>query len=420
MTTIHEVSALSHYAGLALIFIGAIFMVFAIVKTYRTTSVVSERQSHRWLTLAVFMVFFLIGYTVVWIVQFLNLDFPYQIFISLIFCFGGAFVFIVIGLSKENIIELNGNAEALAGINKNLDALVLEKTARLENQRQELIKQNVDLESAYTELKEAQAQILRQEKMASIGQLAAGVAHEINNPMGFITSNLRTLSKYTKNLIESIDEISSALKDEEDKDFVKEIKKRKKLKYISSDSEDLIEESLEGAERVSDIVKNLKTFSRVDQKEIQLVDLNECLESAVKVVWNEIKYKAEITKEFGEIPQLNCYPCELGQVFLNMIMNANQAIETHGSITLSTKELPDAIMISIADSGKGISKEDISRIFEPFFTTKDVGQGTGLGLSICYEIIKKHHGDIEVHSKVGEGTRFDIVLPKKGIEAEEL
>ncbi len=274
--------------------------------------------------------------------------------------------------------------------------------------------QNRKLEKAYTELKATQAKILQQEKMASIGQLAAGVAHEINNPIGFISSNLGTLDKYVSRLTEFItaqSEIMESLKSVESAEVIREKRKKLKLDYIIPDIKDLIEESLDGADRVRRIVQDLKSFSRVDEAEYKHADINECIESTINIVWNELKYKAVLKKEYGDIPLTKCYPQQLNQVFMNLLVNAAHAIEKQGEITIRTWQEDGSIFIAISDTGAGIPEEDINRIFDPFFTTKDVGKGTGLGLSITYDIVKKHTGDVTVYSEVGKGTVFTVRIP---------
>lgn len=271
-----------------------------------------------------------------------------------------------------------------------------------------------ELEKAYAELKATQAKIVQQEKMASIGQLAAGVAHEINNPMGFISSNLGTMRKYLGRLAEHVAYVSNAidsLPDDEYRQGIREQRKTLKIDYLIEDGRELIDESLEGAERVRSIVQNLKSFSRVDESECKPVDINDCLESTIKIVWNEVKYKATLVRDLETLPLIRCYPQQLNQVFMNLLVNASQAIETQGEIRVRTWHEGDSVYASVSDTGCGIPEEVLNRIFEPFFTTKDVGKGTGLGLSITYDIIKKHKGDIFVESRPGEGTTFTIRLP---------
>ena len=279
--------------------------------------------------------------------------------------------------------------------------------------------QHLDLEKAYNELKTAQATILQQEKMASVGQLAAGVAHEINNPMGFIASNLGSLAKYLDRLAEFIATQGAALNNPEEAPRVAEARKKLKIDFVLQDSRDLIVESLDGADRVKRIVQNLKSFSRVDQAEEQPADLNECLETTLNIIWNELKYKTTVHKEYGELPRIRCFPQQLNQVFMNILVNGAQAIEKQGDITIRTWAEADAVKIAISDTGGGIPADKLNRIFEPFFTTKPVGKGTGLGLSICYDIVKKHGGEIIVDSVEGSGTTFTVVLPIRAAQDGE-
>ncbi|MDD2897148.1 MAG: PAS domain S-box protein [Desulfuromonadaceae bacterium] len=275
-----------------------------------------------------------------------------------------------------------------------------------------------ELEKTYSELKEAQVQIFQQEKMASIGQLAAGVAHEINNPMGFISSNLTTLNKYIDRLSEFIaagDQILVASAGSEETENLKALRKRLKIDYIMDDSRQLITESQDGAGRVRRIVQDLKSFSRVDQAESALLNLNDALETTINIAWNEIKYVATLTREFGDIPAIKCHPQQLNQVFLNLLVNAAHALgNSQGIITVRTWYEEEHVFVSIADTGCGIAEDIQKRIFEPFFTTKEVGKGTGLGLSISYDIIRKHGGSITVESEIGRGATFIVKLPVDG------
>lgn len=271
-----------------------------------------------------------------------------------------------------------------------------------------------ELEGAYSELKNTQAQILQREKMASIGQLAAGVAHEINNPTGFILSNLGTFGKYVNKLTEYINVQALALesmKADGLSEGLKETRKKLKLDYVIEDVGQLIRESIEGAERIKKIVQNLKTFSRVDQAEYKAADINECIESTLNIVWNELKYKTTVEKEYGTLPLTKCYPQQLNQIFMNLLVNAAQAIEKQGTIKIKTWNGDGTINISISDTGSGIPGDMLDKIFEPFYTTKPVGKGTGLGLSIVYDIVKKHNGNIRVESDVGSGTVFTLKIP---------
>jgi PAS domain S-box-containing protein len=279
----------------------------------------------------------------------------------------------------------------------------------------QLEEKNGELEEAYLTLKQTQSQILQQEKLASIGQLAAGVAHEINNPIGFVASNLDTLKKYVDRLVAVIAEqaemLAALLTPEEQIQYEKKQSTRK-LNHIVQDATDLIEESLEGTDRVSKIVQGLKTFSRIDAADYSHADINECLESTINIVWNELKYKAEVKKDFGALPMTMCFSNQLNQVFMNLLINAAHAITDFGEIVIKTWYSDNSINVEISDNGTGISEEIVSRIFEPFYTTKDVGKGTGLGLSISYDIVtEKHNGTILVNSVIGKGTTMTVRIP---------
>ncbi len=291
---------------------------------------------------------------------------------------------------------------------------------QLERSVAESVQMATSLEFLNAELKSTQSQMLQREKMASIGQLAAGVAHEINNPIGFVSSNLRSLDKYIKKLTSYLEMLEIQFKDRlpEGWQEIEVERKKQKISFVIEDCGDLIEESLDGSERVRKIVQNLKTFSRVDQAEKQFANLNECLESTIAIVWNEIKYKATLEKEFSDLPDLHCNPQELNQVFTNILVNAAQAIEKNGLIKICSWFDDDVVKISFKDNGSGIAPENWEKIFEPFFTTKPVGEGTGLGMSISYEIVKKHGGDIQLESVVGQGTTFTLSFPLHPTEEE--
>ncbi|HCU92821.1 MAG TPA: hypothetical protein DHU96_08805, partial [Actinobacteria bacterium] len=321
----------------------------------------------------------------------------------------------------QDIAERKRAEMALQALNEELEQRVEVRTGELEQANHELRQLTSGLESALTELKSAQSRILQQEKMASIGQLAAGVAHEINNPMGFIISNLNSLRKYTEKIATFMDLQAGAvevlLTRSGGKDITDNLEKQKnvlKLDFIMEDLGQLIKESLEGAERVKTIVQNLKSFSRLDESEFKIAEINEGIENTINMVWNEIKYKAVLKKEYGNIPQIYCNLGQLNQVFMNLLVNAAQSIETQGEFGVKTSSDDENVSITISDTGSGIPAENLSRIFEPFFTTKEVGQGTGLGLSIAYDIVKKHYGEFHVQSEVGKGTTFTINLPIAG------
>ena len=279
-----------------------------------------------------------------------------------------------------------------------------------------------DARKAEKEKARMKAQLLQSDKMASIGQLAAGVAHEINNPIGFVSSNLNRIREYADDmihLIETYHGMAAAVKsisplpddlkttmshvagEESDTDMV----------FLCEDILAVINESKDGVERVRRIVSDLKDFAHPGLSEPQYTDINHCLESTVNVLQNEIKNKASLTKDFGEIPLILCQPQQLNQVFMNIIINAAQAIEQNGQIGIRTCLENNTIRITITDTGCGMTEEHSARIFEPFFTTKPVGKGTGLGLHIAYQIIRQHKGCIQVESQLDCGTTFTIDLP---------
>ena len=262
-------------------------------------------------------------------------------------------------------------------------------------------------------LEEAHNQLLQSEKMASIGQLAAGVAHEINNPIGYVNSNLGSLQLYVKSLLHLLanyEQFEKELPPESQKALLA-CKQEIDLDYLRTDISDLLFESLGGLQRVKRIVQDLKDFSHISDSEMQWANLEEGLESTLNVVWNELKYKVEVVKDYGKIPEVECIPSQINQVFMNLLVNAGQAIPERGVITLRTRQEGDKVWIEISDTGAGIPQEIIKRIFDPFFTTKPVGSGTGLGLSITHGILRKHNGLIDVQSEQGKGTTFRITLP---------
>ena len=262
--------------------------------------------------------------------------------------------------------------------------------------------------------------------MASVGQLAVGVAHEINNPIGYINSNLKTAQEYVKGVGRLL-RLQNELEKELDAhgegapevlQRIKALKEEIDLDFIMEDYPNLLADAMEGTGRVIEIVRNMSSFAHVDQGEMERADLNQGIESTLKLVANELKYKATVKKKLGAIDKIECYPQQLNQVFLNLLVNAAQAIYDRGEIVISTEMENNHVVIKIKDDGRGIPPEHLSQIFEPFFTTKDIGEGTGLGLSVSYNIIQKHHGTMEVKSEVGKGTEFTIRLPVSAGESE--
>jgi two-component system NtrC family sensor kinase len=279
----------------------------------------------------------------------------------------------------------------------------------------ELRRRHDELQSTYDRLASAQEQLLQSEKMASIGQLAAGVAHEINNPIGYVHSNLGTLQEYVGALLALLDGYANALQSEDpaaSRPQLKRLSERLDVDFITGDLPKLLEESREGIERVTKIVQDLKEFSHVERDEpMRPSDLRKGLESTLNIVWNDLKYKAKIDKHYDEVPLVECYLSEINQVFMNLLINAGQAINDRGLITLAMGTEGDEVWVSVADDGVGIPEDALQRIFDPFYTTKPIGRGTGLGLAIVYRIVAKHHGRIDVHSRPGAGSTFRVVLP---------
>ena len=305
-----------------------------------------------------------------------------------------------------------------------------ERIVKLESEhhelQEELIKKNKKLDETLVHLKATQSQILQSEKMASIGQLAAGVAHEINNPIGFIGSNLDALSDYMKDvdaLIAYYQKLGKTLKESDQKSLSDEIKKQVQtvfehekdieIDYLIKDIPELLSDCKDGTDRVGKIVGDLKSFAHPGNDQQMLIDINKGLESTLNVVNNEIKYKATVTKDFGQVPMVEGFPQKLNQVFMNILVNAAQAIKEKGEIKIQTKKEGKYVVVTISDNGCGIEKEHLSKIFDPFFTTKEIGKGTGLGMNIAYNIIEEHKGKINVKSVVGKGTIFTIILPGK-------
>lgn len=280
----------------------------------------------------------------------------------------------------------------------------------------ELQLERTQQESLIRELAQVHGQLLQSEKMASIGQLAAGVAHEINNPVSYVTANVGTLQGYVNDLLNVLCayEIREEELTEPSRAALAGLKKQLDIGYLREDAAALLGESMEGLQRVRSIVQGLKDFAHVDTTEKQLTDLEHNLESTVRIVWSELKHKADLMREYAPVPQVECIPSQINQVFMNVLVNAVQAIDGHGRITLRTGHGNGTVWVEVEDTGSGISEEHRSRIFDPFFTTKPVGVGTGLGLSISYGIVRHHGGCIEVKSEPGKGSCFRVVLPLDG------
>ncbi len=304
----------------------------------------------------------------------------------------------------------------LAELNTQLEAQVIQRTQALLTANQTLEQEKNQQTLLNRQLQEAQTHLIQSEKMASIGQLAAGVAHEINNPLGYIYSNLNNLKQYLQNLLKAADLAEKLTRelpaDHADVVAFNQFKQAVDLEFLKEDAVDLVEESLEGASRARKIVQDLRDFSRIDKQERALFDLEAGMDATLNIVNNELKYKAEIIKEYAGLKPFECVGAQLNQVFMNLLVNAAQAIEEFGKIIIRTGyQDSDWLWVEVEDTGQGMNETTKAKIFDPFFTTKPVGQGTGLGLSLSYKIIKDHQGRIEVDSEPGKGTRLRIYFP---------
>lgn len=269
-------------------------------------------------------------------------------------------------------------------------------------------------------VKTIENKMYQNDKLASIGQLAAGIAHEINNPLGFINSNLFTLGEYLDSLTQRLtvfENLCAALKNKDYKvtdrilEQSNDLEEDLSLYTLKKDIDSLLSETKDGVDRIKKIVNDLRTFAREGRDTKRRVRIDEVIESILGIVSNEFKYKASLIKDYQPTPEVLCIPQKIGQVLINLLINASQAIETTGTITIRTFCRDQSICIEISDTGQGIAPENLKNLFTPFFTTKPVGQGTGLGLSVSYDIIKDHQGDISVKSEVGKGTAFTVILP---------
>ncbi|MFZ5485123.1 MAG: ATP-binding protein [Pseudomonadota bacterium] len=289
--------------------------------------------------------------------------------------------------------------------------------ARLDHRNRELAK-------AYDRLKSSQTQLVQSEKMASLGQMVAGVAHEINTPLGYVKNNINlardALSLMQTRLIAYESLLARLMSGEADEieleaglASIREMREEFESGFTREDVENLFDDTLYGVEQISEIVLNLRDFSRLDQAPVDNVNLNQCLDSALLIARNVLKHKAEIIKDYGNTPPVTCAPSQINQIFLNLLTNAAHAIDDKGRILVKTYSDERYVHAIVQDTGKGIPQENLKHIFDPFFTTKPIGQGTGLGLSIAYQIVRRHGGHIRVASQVGLGTKFCVSLPHR-------
>jgi len=300
---------------------------------------------------------------------------------------------------------LSSREEQIQGMTRNLESMVKKRTQELENS-------NKALRNAYLDLQKAQEQLVQTEKMASLGQLVAGIAHEIKNPLNFIYGNTDFLREYTlgtQGLVEKLEALPSI--SPEDRSRIAKEKEAIQYDFIRDDVRTLIDDITEGTERINAIVSDLRVFSRMDTAETSEIDAHSLIDMSLNLLRNQYKDRIEVHKDYGNVPMIRGYAGKLNQVFMNLLSNAFYAVADAGDVWIRTRALDETIEIEIEDSGGGIPKENLKRIFEPFFTTKPVGQGTGLGLSISYGVIEQHRGKIQVLSAVGKGTVFSVRLP---------
>ncbi|MFB6457460.1 7TM diverse intracellular signaling domain-containing protein [Chitinophaga sp. Hz27] len=354
---------------------------------------------------------------------------PYNIFTSHILVIGSGMEVVLLSFAladKINTFKAEKEAsQALAlQISKENEQLVREQNiileAKVQERTEELQNSNKDLNVALTNLKDTQTRLVEKEKMASLGQLTAGIAHEINNPINFVTSNIKPLKMDIadlRSLLNRYDALRDSPDIQQELNGIEKFKREIDIDYIHEEISSLIKGIEDGAARTAEIVKGLRTFSRLDESDVKSIDIHEGLDSTLVLLRNGIPSNVNIIKHYSELPKIECYAGKVNQVFMNILSNSLNAIRTkkeqtdHESITISTKQEGEFVVISIKDTGIGMSQAVKEKIFDPFFTTKDVGEGTGLGLSIVFSIIEKHRGRIIVNSAPGEGAEFIIYLP---------
>jgi signal transduction histidine kinase len=298
-----------------------------------------------------------------------------------------------------------------------LERRSLQRTAR--SYKAHLENQNEELANSKTALERLQAQLVHTEKMASLGQLSAGIAHELNNPAGFVYGNMDILRVYLADLERLLSAYDQVTLPPDAAVTINSLKTEINYEKLLRDLSSIMSDCREGAQRICDVVKNLRLFSRLDEAELKRVDIHEGLDSTIRLL---SRYYSDgrivLHRDYGELPAVNCYAGQLNQVWMNLLGNAAQAVPDQGEVSIATRRDGDWVTIAISDTGTGIAEDQLSRIFDPFFTTKPVGEGTGLGLSISYGIIERHGGTITVTSEVGSGTTFTVRIPISAAGAE--
>ena len=295
-----------------------------------------------------------------------------------------------------------------------LEEKIRERTAEIEDKNEKLNK-------AMNELKGTQAMLVHAEKMRSLGELVAGITHEINNPVNFIYGNLTHLSNYSQDLMDIIDKYKEYMEllPPTQRAEMEKLLDEKEYEYLKDDLPDLIKSCREGTVRTKNIVMDLKNFSRTEKMVINEIDMNKEINTTLNILYNKYKNRITIHKEFEDVAPIDCYGGQLNQVLMNIIDNAIFAIKGEGDIFIRTKDVGNNLVVEIEDTGTGIAKENIEKVFEPFFTTKGVGEGTGLGMSISYKIVESHGGKIDIDSELGKGTKFTITLPRDGLKEKK-
>jgi signal transduction histidine kinase len=314
-------------------------------------------------------------------------------------------------VAEFDIAELEQLNDTVLGLNRSYalaEFALAQSNFKLETNARALEQSVSELQEANTQLSRMHNQLLQSEKLASIGILAAGVAHEINNPIGFVTSNFSTLKSYVYQLLTLV----GAYEATDQLDLIEAMKTEIDLNWLKEDVVLLLDESQSGLDRVKHIVRSLNDFAKINDSEVcQPSDLHEGIECTLSVAWNKIKHQCELRKEYGELPAVMCVLPQINQVVLNLLTNAAQAIPGKGIVTIRTGHTADEVWIEISDTGQGMSPENIKHIFDPFYTTKPVGQGVGLGLPASLGIVERHHGRIDVQSECGNGSVFRVWLP---------
>ncbi len=301
-------------------------------------------------------------------------------------------------------------------VERALERRSLQRTARI--YKDHLESQNVELANRQRELERLQAQLVHTEKMASLGQLSAGIAHELNNPAGFVYGNMDLLQGYISELAKLFDAYDTVALPEDAALLVDSLKAQIGYERLMGDLNSIISDCREGAQRICDVVKNLRLFSRLDEAELKRINIHEGIDSTIRLLSSYYSTgHIVLRRDYTDLPPVNCYAGQLNQVWMNLLVNAAQAVSDQGEVTISTRRDGDSVAIAISDTGTGIPEDERSRIFDPFFTTKPIGEGTGLGLSISYGIVERHGGTIAVVSELGTGTTFTVRIPIRATES---